>query len=148
MFYFILCIVMSFFCKPYCVKYFFPWRSLAWYYYIIVCRCKYFNLKAYDTSVFCSWCYRKILTLFFFRINLLVCHAELNAVLNKNSADVKNCTIYVALFPCNECAKVVIQSGIKEVVYYSDKYKDKPEFVASKKMLDMAGVKYRLVVNN
>lgn len=101
----------------------------------------------YDTSVFCSWCYRKILTLFF-RINLLVCHAELNAVLNKNSADVKNCTIYVALFPCNECAKVVIQSGIKEVVYYSDKYKDKPEFVASKKMLDMAGVKYRLVVNN
>lgn len=85
---------------------------------------------------------------FFFRINLLVCHAELNAVLNKNSADVKNCTIYVALFPCNECAKVVIQSGIKEVVYYSDKYKDKPEFVASKKMLDMAGVKYRLVVNN
>lgn len=74
---------------------------------------------------------------------LYVCHAELNAVLNKNSADVKNCTIYVALFPCNECAKVVIQSGIKEVVYYSDKYKDKPEFVASKKMLDMAGVKYR-----
>lgn len=68
-------------------------------------------------------------------------------MLNKNSADVKNCTIYVALFPCNECAKVVIQSGIKEVVYYSDKYKDKPEFVASKKMLDMAGVKYRLVVN-
>lgn len=72
-----------------------------------------------------------------------VCHAELNAVLNRNSADVKNCTIYVALFPCNECAKVVIQSGIKEVVYYSDKYYDRPEFVASKRMLDKAGVKYR-----
>lgn len=74
---------------------------------------------------------------------LYVCHAELNAVLNKNSADVKNCTIYVALFPCNECAKVVIQSGIKEVVYYSDKYHDRPEFMASKRMFDIAGVKYR-----
>ncbi|KAL3880957.1 hypothetical protein ACJMK2_033159 [Sinanodonta woodiana] len=74
---------------------------------------------------------------------LYVCHAELNAVLNKNSADVKNCTIYVALFPCNECAKVIIQSGIKEVVYYSDKYSDKPEFQASKRMMDLAGVKYR-----
>ncbi|XP_048774472.1 deoxycytidylate deaminase-like [Ostrea edulis] len=74
---------------------------------------------------------------------LYVCHAELNAVLNKNSADVKNCSIYVALFPCNECAKVVIQSGIKEVIYYSDKYHDKPEFVASRRMLDMSGVKYR-----
>lgn len=146
MFYFILCIVMSFFCKPYCVKYFFCLGEVL--HDIIVSHCKYFNLKAYDTSVFCSWWYCIIFTLFFFRINLLVCHAELNAVLNKNSADVKNCTIYVALFPCNECAKVVIQSGIKEVVYYSDKYKDKPEFVASKKMLDMAGVKYRLVVNN
>ncbi|XP_062593119.1 deoxycytidylate deaminase-like [Saccostrea cucullata] len=72
-----------------------------------------------------------------------VCHAELNAVLNKNSSDVKNCSIYVALFPCNECAKVVIQSGIKEVIYYSDKYHEKPEFVASRRMLDMAGVKYR-----
>ncbi|XP_053392285.1 deoxycytidylate deaminase-like, partial [Mercenaria mercenaria] len=73
---------------------------------------------------------------------LYVCHAELNAVLNKNSADVKNCTIYVALFPCNECAKVVIQSGIKEVIYYSDKYHDRPEFMASKRMFDMAGIKY------
>ncbi|XP_060591152.1 deoxycytidylate deaminase-like [Ruditapes philippinarum] len=74
---------------------------------------------------------------------LYVCHAELNAVLNKNSADVKNCSIYVALFPCNECAKVVIQSGIKEVIYYSDKYHERPEFRASKRMFDMAGVKYR-----
>jgi dCMP deaminase len=74
-----------------------------------------------------------------------VCHAELNAVLNKNSADVKNCTIYVALFPCNECAKVVIQSGIKEVVYYSDKYHDKLEFIASRRMMDLAGIIYRFV---
>ncbi|GFO11579.1 deoxycytidylate deaminase [Plakobranchus ocellatus] len=72
-----------------------------------------------------------------------VCHAELNAVLNKNSADIKGCTIYVALFPCNKCAQVVIQSGIKEVVYYSDKYHHKPEFEASRHMLSTAGVKYR-----
>ena len=72
-----------------------------------------------------------------------VCHAEMNAILNKNSADVKGCTMYVALFPCNECAKLVIQSGIAEVVYVSDKYRDKPEMVASRRLLDMAGVKHR-----
>ena len=76
---------------------------------------------------------------------LPVCHAELNAVLNKNSSDVKNCTIFVALFPCNECAKVLIQSGIKEVVYYSDKYSDKPEFKAAKRMFDLSGLTYRSV---
>ncbi|KAL5012680.1 hypothetical protein ScPMuIL_011231 [Solemya velum] len=74
---------------------------------------------------------------------LYVCHAELNAVLNKNSSDVKNCTIYVALFPCNECAKVIIQSGIKYVVYYSDKYHDKVEFAASRRMFDLANIQYR-----
>ena len=74
---------------------------------------------------------------------LLVCHAELNAVLNKNSADVKDCTIYVALFPCNECAKVIIQSGIREVVYCCDKYAAKPEFIASRKLLNIAGVTCR-----
>ncbi|KAK7475294.1 hypothetical protein BaRGS_00033441 [Batillaria attramentaria] len=74
---------------------------------------------------------------------LYVCHAELNAVLNKNSADVKNCRIYVALFPCNECAKVVIQSGIKEVIYYSDKYSHKKEFIASRRLLDTAGITCR-----
>ena len=52
---------------------------------------------------------------------LYVCHAEMNAILNKNSADVERCSIYVALFPCNECAKMIIQSGIKEVIYLSDK---------------------------
>ena len=72
-----------------------------------------------------------------------VCHAELNAILNKNSADIKGCTMYVALFPCNECAKIIIQSGITEVVFVSDKYHEKPEMVASRRLLDMAGVKCR-----
>jgi len=70
-----------------------------------------------------------------------VCHAELNAILNKNSANVKDCTIYVALFPCNECAKIIIQSGISEVVYACDKHADKQETVASRRLLEMAGVK-------
>lgn len=72
-----------------------------------------------------------------------VCHAELNAIMNKNSADVKGCTMYVALFPCNECAKLIIQAGIKEVVYLSDKYHESPEMVASRRLLGMAGVQYR-----
>ncbi len=71
-----------------------------------------------------------------------VCHAELNAILN-SPAIVKNCKIYVALFPCNECAKAIIQSGIKEIIYASDKYKDTDSVIASKKMLDECGVKYR-----
>jgi dCMP deaminase len=71
-----------------------------------------------------------------------VCHAELNAILNSPSP-VKDCKIYVALFPCNECAKAIIQSGIKEVIYFDDKYKDLPMTIASKKMFDLAGVKYR-----
>uniref|UniRef100_K3X9Z3 dCMP deaminase n=1 Tax=Globisporangium ultimum (strain ATCC 200006 / CBS 805.95 / DAOM BR144) TaxID=431595 RepID=K3X9Z3_GLOUD len=71
-----------------------------------------------------------------------VCHAEMNAILNKNSTDVKGCTIYVALFPCNECAKLIIQSGISRVVYYSDKYNGDWKFVASRRLLDMAGVAY------
>ena len=73
----------------------------------------------------------------------LVCHAELNAILNKNVASVKNCIIYVALFPCNECAKLIIQSGLREIVYMSDKYHDSPEMEASRKLLNLAGVKYR-----
>ncbi|KAE8901279.1 hypothetical protein PF005_g25883 [Phytophthora fragariae] len=71
-----------------------------------------------------------------------VCHAEMNAILNKNSTDVKGCTIYVALFPCNECAKLIIQSGISRVVYCSDKYNHDWKFVASRRLLDMAGVQY------
>lgn len=74
---------------------------------------------------------------------VLVCHAEMNAVLNKNSVDVKNCTIYVALFPCNECAKIIIQSGIKEVVYLSDKYSHKPKMIAAKRMFNSSGVTFR-----
>lgn len=72
-----------------------------------------------------------------------MCHAEVNAVLNKNSSDCKDCTMYVALFPCNECAKIIIQSSIKTVIYMSDKYADKVQTIAAKKMFDAAGVKYR-----
>ena len=66
-----------------------------------------------------------------------VCHAELNAVLNAISTDLRNCRIYVGLFPCNECTKVIIQSGIKEIIYLSDKYKDTDSVRASKTMLDI-----------
>ncbi len=71
-----------------------------------------------------------------------VVHAEANAILNSNKP-VRGCRIYVDLFPCNECAKIIIQSGIKEVIYESDKYKDVDIFKASRKMLKMAGVKLR-----
>ncbi|XP_018431722.1 PREDICTED: deoxycytidylate deaminase isoform X1 [Nanorana parkeri] len=70
-----------------------------------------------------------------------VCHAELNAIMNKNSADVKGCVLYVALFPCNECAKLIIQAGIKEVIYMSDKYHDNPEMKAARRMFDLVGIK-------
>lgn len=67
-----------------------------------------------------------------------VCHAELNAVLNSISKDLTGCRIYVGLFPCNECTKVILQSGIEEIIYLSDKYKDTESVIASKKMLDLA----------
>jgi dCMP deaminase len=70
-----------------------------------------------------------------------VVHAELNAILNASGKNLFGSTVYVALFPCNECAKAIIQSGIKEVVYLSDKYHDTPSTVASRKMLNAAGVK-------
>ena len=71
-----------------------------------------------------------------------VVHAEPNAILN-SIEKLDDATIYVTLFPCNECAKLIIQSGIKEIVYLSDKY-DNAEFdIASKKMLDAAKVMYR-----
>ena len=72
-----------------------------------------------------------------------VCHAELNAVLNSISSNLYNCRIYVALFPCNECTKVIIQSGIKEIIYLSDKYKDTDAVRASKRMLDISSTRYR-----
>ncbi len=68
-----------------------------------------------------------------------VVHAELNAILN-SPRSVKNCTLYVSLFPCNECAKAIIQSGIKKIVYESDKYNGTDGNVASKKMLNDAGI--------
>jgi dCMP deaminase len=72
-----------------------------------------------------------------------VCHAELNAVLNSISPDLDGCTIYAALFPCNECAKVIVQSGIREVVYLSDKYAHTDAVKAAKIMFDQSGVAYR-----
>ncbi len=72
-----------------------------------------------------------------------VCHAELNAVLNSISRDLRQCRIYVALFPCNECTKVIIQSGIAEIIYLSDKYKDSDQVKASKRMMEAAGIRYR-----
>lgn len=68
-----------------------------------------------------------------------VVHAELNAILNSNR-DLRGCTIYVSLFPCNECAKAIIQCGIKKVVYESDKYAHADNVQASKRMLLAAGV--------
>lgn len=70
-----------------------------------------------------------------------VCHAELNAILNAGGQNLSGTRIFVALFPCNECAKAIIQSGIKEVVYISDKYANTEGTIASKKMLNAAGVK-------
>lgn len=74
---------------------------------------------------------------------MYVCHAEMNAILNRLTSDTRGCRIYVGLFPCNECAKLIIQSGINEVVYMSDKYHDQPAFVASRRLLDCAGVRFR-----
>ena len=71
-----------------------------------------------------------------------VVHAELNAILNANGRDLRGSRIYVALFPCNECAKAIIQSGIKEVMYLSDKYHDTMLNLVSKRMLQAAGVKF------
>ena len=72
-----------------------------------------------------------------------VVHAELNAVLNANGRDLRGSKLYVALFPCNECAKAIIQSGIKELSYLSDKYHDTHASIASRRMFNMTGVKYR-----
>ena len=75
---------------------------------------------------------------------LYVCHAEFNAILNCAVGSVKGCTVYTTLFPCNECAKAIIQSGIREVVYMSDKYADSDSVIAAKRMFTTAGVKFRL----
>jgi dCMP deaminase len=71
-----------------------------------------------------------------------VCHAEENAIYNANKST-HGCKLYCTLFPCNECAKTIIQNGITEVVYESDKYHDVDAFIAARKMFDLAGVKHR-----
>ncbi len=70
-------------------------------------------------------------------------HSELNAILNYTGGSLKGAKLYVSLFPCNECAKAIIQSGIVEVVYCCDKYADTPSVIAAKKMFDAAGVHCR-----
>ncbi|WP_028511236.1 dCMP deaminase family protein [Ruminococcus sp. NK3A76] len=72
-----------------------------------------------------------------------VAHAELNAILNRPTVSLKNARIYVSLFPCNECAKAIIQSGIKEVVYWQNKYAGTDGVKASEMMFRMAGVTLR-----
>jgi dCMP deaminase len=74
-----------------------------------------------------------------------ICHAELNAILNNIGMDLKGCKIYTALFPCNECAKAIIQSGINEVIFLSDKYEGTDVCKASRFMLSKAGVSCRKV---
>ena len=70
-----------------------------------------------------------------------VCHSELNAILNYKG-NLEGTKLYVTLFPCNECAKVIVQSGIKEIVYLSDKYNDTDSNIVSKKIFDQVGIKY------
>ena len=74
-----------------------------------------------------------------------VCHAEMNAILNYRGSkkELEEAKIYVDLFPCNECAKLIIQSGIKEVIYLSDKYDGTETNTASKMLFKTCGVKYR-----
>ena len=75
---------------------------------------------------------------------MYVCHVELNAILNHASGtgSLRGARIYTTLFPCNECAKALIQSGIKKVIYYEDKYPDSDSVIASKRMFDMVGIVY------
>ena len=81
---------------------------------------------------------------------MYVCHAEMNAILNYRGSrhELENAKIYVDLFPCNECAKLIIQSGIKEVIYLVDKYADTDGVIASKRLFDTCGVKYRQMTLN
>ncbi len=71
-----------------------------------------------------------------------VVHAELNAILNAHGRNLEGSKLYVTLFPCNECAKAIIQSGVKEFFYLSDKYAETPSTLASKRMIESAGVKF------
>lgn len=71
-----------------------------------------------------------------------VVHAEANAILNSPVYDLSNTRIYCTLFPCNECSKLLIQKGIKKVIYLSDKHHNDPAYIASRKLLDLAGISY------
>jgi dCMP deaminase len=71
-----------------------------------------------------------------------VVHSEANAIMNAQGRDLKGCTLYVALFPCNECAKLIIQAGLEKIIYFDDKYKDSENNIATRKMFDLAGIKY------
>ena len=73
---------------------------------------------------------------------LYTTHSELNAILNYRGGSLEGSKLYVSLFPCNECAKAIIQAGIKTVIYDCDKYAGSDSVVASKRMLDAAGVRY------
>lgn len=75
-----------------------------------------------------------------------VCHAEENAIYNANNST-EDCKLYCNLFPCNECAKTIIQNGIKEVIYESDKYAGTPSVRASKKMFKMTKIKFRQYIS-
>ena len=77
-----------------------------------------------------------------------VAHSELNAILNYRGGNLEGTKLYVSPFPCNECAKAIIQAGIKTVIYDSDKYDGTPGNIASKKMFDAAGVKYKQYVHS
>lgn len=74
---------------------------------------------------------------------LYVCHAELNALLNYTGTNLQDSRIYTTLFPCNECTKALIQSGIREVIYEEDKYAASASVIAAKKMMKSAGILYR-----
>ena len=76
-----------------------------------------------------------------------ILHAEANAILNTTVQDIHNSLLYVTLFPCNECAKLIIQKGIKEVVYIEDKYPTSDSIIASKKLLGLSGISYRQLVH-
>lgn len=77
-----------------------------------------------------------------------VVHAEANAILNSHGNNLENCILYVTLFPCNECAKMIVQSGIKHIVYLEDKYNGEDNNIASKRILDTVGITYEKYKGN
>ena len=76
-----------------------------------------------------------------------IVHAEINCILNSIVSSLQNTILYCTLFPCNECAKAIIQKGIKEIVYLNDKHSSKDIYIASKKLMDVSNIKYRQLFN-